>query len=203
MTQAEFDALLRVTASESDRKDFIRKYLFHGTPFVFKDREDEYFEFRNRIARHFGVSFQEVFIVGSAKLGFSFVKRTTFSYESDVDVVIVNDALFEEYCRQICDFQYQMDVSYKMVSLDERTMYNQFLRYLVKGWMRPDKLPVSFQVDLLKNGWFDFFTSISHGKSEVGNYQVTGALYRNYYYLEKYHLSGIERYYKSLMVEGE
>lgn len=42
------------------------------------------------------------------------------------------------------------------------------LCYLIKGWMRPDKLPTSFQIDLLKTEWFDFFESISYEKSEVG-----------------------------------
>ena len=64
--------------------------------------------------------------------------------------------------------------------------------------MRPDKLPTSFQVNLLKSEWFDFFESISYGRSEVGNYKVAAGLFKNYEYLEKYYKRSIEDVYNSL-----
>lgn len=197
-----FDKLLLNTRSEEERLDFIRKHFFHGIPYVFRDKEDDYFEFRNRIARFFSISFQEVFIVGSAKLGFSYHKNTDFSYDSDIDVAIVNQSLFDYYYEHICDYQYKLDKAYQHVSLHERRTYNFFLRYMVKGWMRPDMLPLSFQVDTLKSQWFDFFNSISHKRSEVGNYKVTGGLYRNHSYLEKYHRVNIETYYNILKLRS-
>jgi hypothetical protein len=144
------------------------------------------------------VGFHEVFIVGSAKLGFSYYKGTEFNYDSDIDVVIVNEKLFEEFYFKITDYQYQLDRQYKTVDLKELKVYSDFLRYLVKGWMRPDKLPTSFQVNLLKTEWFDFFESISYGKSEVGNYKVAAGLFKNYEYLEKYYTRSIEDVYDSL-----
>ncbi|KAA6337395.1 hypothetical protein EZS27_014513 [termite gut metagenome] len=177
---------------------FVHKFLFHGLPFVFKDKEAGYFEFRNRIANKFGIGFHEVFIVGSAKLGFSYRKETLFDYDSDIDVVIVNEKLFEKYYLKITDYQYQLDRNYQTIREEEKRIYNTFLTYLVKGWMRPDRLPTSFQVSLLKNEWFDFFKSISYGKSEVGDYKVAAGLFKNYNYLEKYHIKGIEDKYNAL-----
>lgn len=199
MKPEEFDLLLLKTDSEADRRHFVNKYFFHGTPYIFRDRESEYFEFRNRIATSFDIGFHEVFIVGSAKFGFSYFKKTTFDYDSDIDVVIVNERLFEDYYGKICDYQYQLDGMHKGISLKETKTYSEFLKYLVKGWMRPDKLPVSFTVDLLKGEWFNFFKSISYNKSEVGDYKVAGALYKNYNYLEKYYLKNMEVYYQSLI----
>lgn len=199
MKPEEFDLLLLKTNSETDRRHFVNKYFFHGTPYIFRDRESEYFEFRNKIANNFGIGFHEVFIVGSAKFGFSYLKKTIFDYESDIDVVIVNERLFEDYYGKICDYQYQLDRMHKSISLPETITYSEFLKYLVKGWMRPDKLPSSFKVDLLKREWFDFFNSISYNKSEVGNYKVAGALYKNYNYLEKYYLKNMEVYYQNLI----
>ncbi len=199
----EFNHLLLATESEKDRLHFIKKYFFHGIPYVFRGREHEYFEFRNRIADHFGIGFHEVFIVGSAKFGFSYLKKTSFSYESDIDVVIVNENLFEEYYNKICDYQYQLDRMYRGISSKEMEEYVEFLQYLVKGWMRPDKLPTSFKANLLKNEWFDFFNSISYNKSEVGNYKVAGALYKTYNYLEKYHLRNMVEYHQKLTMDIE
>ena len=198
MDLEEFNRLILETNSENDRLNFIKKYFFHGTPYVFHNDESEYFEFRNRIANNFGIGFHEIFIVGSAKFGFSYLKETDFDYNSDIDVVIVNEKLFEEYFSKICDYQYQFDRQYKSIHLSEMNKYSTFLKYLVKGWMRPDKLPNSFKVDLLRNEWFDFFESISYNKSEVGNYKVAGALYKSYTYLEKYYSVNIEEYYQLL-----
>ena len=199
MNLEEFDRLILETKTEAERLHFVNKYFFHGTPYIFQERESEYFEFRNRIANNFGIGFHEIFIVGSAKFGFSYFKKTAFNYDSDIDVVIVNESLFEDYYSKICDYQYQLDRMYRGISLLETKTYSEFLKYLVKGWMRPDKLPVSFKVDLLKKEWFDFFNSISYNKSEVGNYKVAGGLYKNYNYLEKYYLKNMDDYYQNLI----
>ncbi|MED4534737.1 MAG: hypothetical protein RR523_15415 [Cetobacterium sp.] len=194
----DFDDTLLSSTTSMDRNLFIRKYFFHGIPYVFKDNETKYFDFRNKISEHFQINFHEVFIVGSAKFGFSYIKKTPFNYESDIDVVLVNEQLFDYYYEKICDYQYELDRNKKTITLEEKKKYEKFLGYLVKGWMRPDLLPLSFQVDLLKNEWFNFFQSISYGKSVVGNYKVAGGLYKNYTYLEKYYQKGIEDYYSKL-----
>lgn len=197
-----FKRTILSTKSNEERKHFTRKYFFHGVPFVFKEREEDYFEFRSNIARQYNINFGEVFIVGSAKFGFSYIKGTNFSYESDIDVVLVNEQLFEYFYQRISDYQYSMDRFHKTISPDEKQRYNKFLRYLVKGWMRPDLLPLSFQIEALKEEWFSYFNSISNGKSEVGNYEVKAGLYKNYYYLEKYYMNGIEGYYNSMSILG-
>lgn len=175
--------------------EIVQKHLLHGLPFVFDKREDDYFEFRNIIARHFGIGFHEVFIVGSSKLGYSYHKDSIFSLDSDIDVVLVNESLFENYYHNVCEYQYEIDNGLVTTTQEEKTEYNKFLKYLVKGWMRPDKLPPKIQNSAIKSEWFNFFDSISYGKSPVGNYKVSGGLFKNYQYLEKYYTDSI---YKAL-----
>ena len=201
MTRQEFNDNLILVDDQEKRLRFVQKFLFHGTPHVFNKRESDYFEFRTKIANKFNVGFHEVFIVGSAKLGFSFYKNTEFDYDSDIDVVIVNEKLFEEFYFKITDYQYKLDRLYRTVNMKELKIYSEFLRYLVKGWMRPDKLPTSFQVNLLKTEWFDFFNSLSNGKSEVGNYKVTAGLFKNYTYLEKYYTRSVEDFSVTLNIK--
>jgi len=203
MTLSKFNKELKSCGTPEKRLEFIRKIFFHGVPAVFQNDSDKYFEFRQLIANKFNVNFSEVMIVGSAKLGFSWIKGTRFTYESDVDVVIINENLFEEYMYIICDYQYSLDRNRRLIDLSEKRTYNSFLEYIAKGWMRPDKLPYSFQVDVLKSDWFEFFRSISNNKSNIGNYGVKAGLYKNYYYLEHYYINAIENYYKKLTVEGE
>ena len=142
--------------------DFCRKNILHGTPFIFSQKEDEYYEFRKRIAHRFDVSFYEVYIMGSAKLGFSPHKRKPFDLESDVDVAIVSEKLFSQIMDVVMDYQMKLRMSRETVTERELRMYHDFLEYTALGWIRPDKLPISFQVKAFKDNWFEFFRSISY-----------------------------------------
>ena len=181
--------------------NFCRKSVLHGTPWIFRGKDDDYYEFRNRIAKKFNISFHEIYITGSAKLGFSPHKKTEFSYDSDVDVAIVSSQLFDEIMESIREYQMQLRESRLAVSEWEIRKYHKFLEYGAIGWMRPDHLPHSFLVKRLKDDWFDFFTSISYGKSEVGNYKVNAGVFKTYKHLEQYTLSGIKALKIALSLE--
>ena len=180
--------------------DYCRKYVLHGTPYIFLNREDEYYEFRKRIANKFNVAFNEVFITGSAKLGFSPFKRKEFDYDSDIDVAIVSNPLYEEILESIRFYQMELREARWSVTTQEIKMYHQFLEYVVMGWIRPDKLPLSFQIKDFKNDWFDFFKSISYNKSEVGNYKVSAGVFKSYFYFEEYTISGLRKLKNSLTI---
>ncbi len=173
-------------ASISEQVDLARKYILHGIPFVFIKTPDAYYDFRNKIANHFDISYRDVYIVGSAKLGYSYFKKTQFSLESDIDIAIVSKELFEKYQQTICDFQYDLDNCCIQITYKESVKYFEFLRYFAKGWLRPDKLPFKGSLENRRNEWFDYFKTLSYGKSEVGNYKVSAGLYKDYYSLEKY-----------------
>ena len=77
---------------------------------------------------------------------------------------------------------------------EELKNYGVFLQYLIKGWMRPDKLPAKLQLLSMKEDWFMYFKSISYGKSNVGNYKVNGGLFKIYQYLEKYYTESLMKF---------
>lgn len=173
-------------ATIDSRIDLARKYIIHGIPFVFLENPDSYYEFRKKIANHFHISYRDVYIVGSAKLGYSYRKKTIFSLNSDIDVAIVSKELFDSYQRELCQFQYQFERSHIRLTNEEYGEYISFLKYIAKGWWRPDKVPTKLNLAKWQDVWFDYFKSLSHGKSEVGNYEVTAGLYKDYYSLETY-----------------
>jgi hypothetical protein len=187
----QFLASLAATTTEEELIDFCRCRNLHGTPVIFKGDEDTYYNFRKRIADNFDISFHEVFITGSAKLGFSPHKNKIFDYDSDIDIALISSQLYDQIMNSIHDYQMNLRENRKAVSQRELDRYHKFLEYGAMGWMRPDLLPYSFQVEELKQKWFDFFQSISHGKSEVGNYKVTAGAFKSYSHLERYTLSGL------------
>lgn len=187
----EFFNQLVATLDDVALLDFCRRRSLHGTPKVFDGAEDGYYEFRKKISEKFDINFHEVFITGSAKLGFSPFKRKAFDLNSDIDVAIVSAKLYDRIMESIHGYQMELRDNRKAVTSNELEMYHKFLEYGAIGWMRPDLLPTSFRVADLKRDWFDFFNSISYGKSEVGNYKVTAGAFKSYSHLERYTLGGL------------
>ncbi|MCL9651339.1 hypothetical protein L2172_12990 [Pantoea agglomerans] len=180
------------TNSDELITDFCRKNILHGTPYVFSSNDGDFYEFRKRIGDFFKIPFYEIYIMGSAKLGFSPFKKKEFDYDSDIDVALVSPILFEKIMSDISEFQMSFRKNRSAVQERELRQYHLFLEYVAMGWIRPDKLPISFQMKEFKDNWFDFFRSISNGKSEVGNYQVTAGVFKSYHHLEKYTISGLK-----------
>ena len=115
-----------------------------------------------------------------------------FDLDSDIDVALISESLFGAVMERIAEYQMQFRKNRAVVRESELVMYHQFLEYVALGWIRPDKLPVSFQMQTFKEDWFDFFRGISNGKSEVGNYQVNAGIFKSYDHFERYSFSGIK-----------
>lgn len=186
---------------DDDMLLFLHKYIFHGIPYVFRDEEKKYFDFRMSISNFFNVHYTKIFIVGSAKLGFSYHKNTKFSLESDIDVVIVDEGLFNKYYEQIADIQYALEKHLISMTIDETEKFNKFKSYLIKGWLRPDLLPMQLKIKAMKKDWFKFFNDISYKNCLAGDYKVSAGLYKNYTLLEKYHLLGLKNKKEKLNME--
>lgn len=191
----EFNSELILLENDDEILNFTRKYVIHGVPHIFQGNEEKFFDFRKTISDKWDVIFNEVFITGSAKLGFSYYKNKKFDENSDVDIAIISPVLFDKVMLGIENFQWKLRNKEITLTEYELKQYNVFLRYLVIGWIRPDKLPVSLTLSdrVLKNDWFDFFKKISNGKSEIGNYQVNAGIYKDYFHFERYVFDGVKK----------
>jgi predicted nucleotidyltransferase len=165
----------------------IRKNLLHGNPLIFHENEEKYFFLKQKVANFFNVSTTKVVMVGSAKLGFSIAPKklwNDFNDESDIDIVVISEDVFDEYWKELLDF----NINTKARSEQEDINYREFLEYFLKGWIRPDLFPFNYPK---KNEWFEFFKSISYGK--YGNFKIAGAIFRNEYFFESYHSRNINK----------
>lgn len=203
ITKEVFIQEIQILDDDAKKRIFIQKYFFSGRPIVFKTDSD-YFEFKRKIAEHFEINHYDIFIVGSSKLGFSPYKLTDFNYDSDIDVVIANEKLFDYFFGIVCEYQYQIKSSKIRLDTKQLNSYHRFIKYLVMGWMRPDLLPVNTKdFELLRKEWDSFFDSISYNKSEVGNYKVKGGLFKNLSFAERYYLTTIDGIQAKLITNGK
>lgn len=164
------DDLSKCSASE-----FVQKSLIFGDCYML-DKE-QYFALRLLVAKQFKVHPNEV-LVGSAKLGFSIApqkKFRPFGERSDIDVVIVSDILFNSVWSSVYSL-WKDKVIWEFEG--------DFKKYLFRGWIRPDKLPPSTKFDFSKD-WWEFFREIT-SSGKFGPYKISGALYKNWDFLESY-----------------
>jgi hypothetical protein len=148
---------------------------------------------RGRIASNFEIELKDVIIVGSAKLGFTLRRKrklgdeeerpvfSPFSENSDIDIAIVSDALFDKIWK-LC-FEFWHGSGYAAASgYWPRGKY--FRDYIFRGWMRPDHLPSEGKFTYKEN-WFDFFRELTSSRA-AGDYRITAALYREQFFLKSY-----------------
>jgi predicted nucleotidyltransferase len=165
----------------------VQRHIIHPQPYVFDGDENKYFSLKRNISDFFRINPEDVKMVGSAKLGFSISPEQLwkpFDDESDIDMVIVSNRVFDEFWKDLYDFNINLTVRTK----DEQTAYHKFLKYFFKGWIRPDFFPFNYPQ---RQHWFEFFKSISYG--EYGYRKVTGAIYRDMDFFERYHVMNVKR----------
>ncbi len=156
--------------------ELVNKYYLSGTAFAFDD--DHQYRLRQTVANYFAVDYSEVFMVGSAKLGFSIKPERRFQpfYDkSDIDIVLVCTRLFEEIWREVFSFERNGGYWPKV---------KEFKSYHFQGWIRPDMLPLEYSFALTKK-WWKFFEDIS-GACEFGPYKIRGGLYHSRYFFDSY-----------------
>lgn len=189
MTIEDRIRIFKVALLEPQLSDeiIVQRHIIHPPPFVFNGDNDKYFALKSIISDFFNINPEEVKMVGSAKLGFSIVPFQLwkpFDDSSDIDMVIVSSKVFDDFWRDLYDFNIHLTVR----TQEEQDMYYKFLDYFFKGWIRPDLFPFRYPQ---KRKWFTFFKSISYGK--FGQRKVTGAIYKNMEFFEKYHTLNIRR----------
>jgi len=186
----EIDSLIiqfKDDLANHDIKKIIERHIIFGTPYIFKSDEPLYFELKECIATHFQINPSQVIMVGSAKFGFSIANKKLWKKideTSDIDMVIISDILFDNFWKDLLNFNIQLTVRTE----EEQKLYFKFLEYLFKGWIRPDLFPFQYKQ---KSQWFEFFKEISYNKYD--NRKVTCAIYRDQDFFNLYHSANLNK----------
>lgn len=200
MTLEDFNELILVSGEEGVQL-LADKFLIQGLPSIFNGSNEKYFDFKKRIADEFNIGTHEIFIVGSAKLGFSYRKGTIFHDGSDIDVAIVDESLFAQYALIVREYIYDMRGKLFSHTEEQDKNFHYFTKCMALGFIRPDSFLDILSRVVPKPEWEKFFKSISSGRSEVGDHDVKGIIYRSYDDLRRYHISGLHSKLNVLKVE--
>lgn len=169
-----------VATDQSDMM-IVRRSVLHGPAYAIDI--DESFVLASSIADYWHVHpNRDVYIVGSAKLGFSIspVKRwRRFGDESDIDVAVVSETLFEKFWNEIDQYAARPD------SWDNR---KRCLMSIGSGWIRPDLLPGSMATE-----WFEFFRVLQREKRFSGGIKLAAGIYHSMGFLERYQARAVSQ----------
>lgn len=161
----------------------VQKYITFGESYVLPT--DKYFGLKYEIARRFTLHPSQVVMVGSGKLGFSIkpTKRyTPFGDESDLDIAIISETLFNELWSSVFDYWRNNAAHFWATE-------TQFKEYLFRGWIRPDFLPLSTKRSYQ---WFEFFRQLTL-TGKFGPYKINAGVYKSWWYLERYQQTAVAK----------
>lgn len=183
-------------------KDFYIKYILRSDNWYFetyigKSKEDSIRltdDFKYIISQSLGISFNNIAVVGSSKLGCSLTpvsERSNklfrcFNEESDIDIAIVSDKLFETYWNL---FRH----SYSGVN---KRYYSYISRGIYRGYINEKYLTL---VDGCRKQWNQ---KAAESKKILRNElyiqpEITYRLYRSWEDFEEYHIQSINEIKRS------
>ena len=91
--------------SISDPELRAQRIFFGEPPYAFRDKLDKAFDIKQRVSEHFQCDFRSVAFCGSAHLGFSPTKDTSFlAGSSDLDVALIDTSLFQMTWKQLVEY---------------------------------------------------------------------------------------------------
>jgi hypothetical protein len=198
----EFKSLLL----SADVRDVVQQQIFEGPVHVFRQRPGDLHVLRQHLALHLHLAAEGIVVVGSAKAGFSLSPDNfprPFSVKSDIDIVVVDEALFDTYWA-ICLEYYYPRRTQRLPRPDFEWLQQRkgdvFWGRFEPHYMRYEGL--SFPEVLrplrdLSSAWFNAFRSLSTYEQFRGR-DISGRLYRSWNQALAYHADGLRQIKRSL-----
>ena len=197
MNVDEFIEILMVEELEK----VVQEYIFAGEPYIFRGWNEGLEKLRRHLGDNLGINCRKnIEVVGSARVGFSLDPDSFgrgFSEKSDIDIVIIDDKMFDEVWKILLKWNYPR--RFRLGGSDN-TWATKRMEDLYWGWFRPDKIRyegLSFPESLkplrdISTSWFNAFKSISQVQGFAG-LEVSGRLYRTWEHVLLYHVDGLRK----------
>jgi len=173
--------------------EIARKIFLCYPTYAFNNQLELEFEIRNKIANFFKIPILSVQFCGSAKLGFSYHKKTPFTSEtSDLDVSIISEMLYIKYLNlafRVTDGYSDLSKFLSTKKLSASLVHQGFIDNSMRGFIRPDLLPSCEE----KLSWFNFFNKLSTQYIYFFK-NINAGIYCNEYFYESKQSTVVKQY---------
>ena len=181
--------------------EVVEQYIFSGPAYVFRNKPAAEGFLRSHLTSQLPIKEEGIRIVGSAKTGFSLDPDSfpaPFSPASDIDVVVVDQDLFDSIWFTVLEWHYPRKGSH--LGEPDRGWMVDRRRAVYWGAIRPNEIRyrgVSFPAVLrplrdISVRWFNAFQSLSHHPQFVRR-RTSGILYRTWEHAFLYHVDCLRR----------
>lgn len=176
-------------------KDFYIKYILRSDNWYFESilgvSQDNIScktdDFKSIISNSLKISFNNIAMVGSGKIGFSLTPRSDklfncFSPESDVDIAIISNQLFHDY----------WDIFRSSYSDINSYHYKYISRGIYRGYISEFHLSI---IDECRKHWSSIASSSKkalHSDLYI-KHDISYRLYRSWEDFEEYHIQALEK----------
>jgi len=155
-------------------EEVVKTYVFGGVPFVFANQPSAMDTLKQHLHDCLGVAAENIKVIGSAKIGFSLSPDNfprNFTRRSDIDVLLVDDAIFDMVWKTLLAWHYPRRFVLDGVDWDWVKRRRDEVYW---GWLDPSKihytglsLPASLvPMRDLSAKWFGAFRSL---KADIGS----------------------------------
>jgi len=175
--------------------------ILAGMPYVFRGKPDLSQRFVDVLSARLNVKPGAVAVVGSAKMGFSLNPDTPFRPfwdSSDIDVVVVSEAMFDRLWMALIEWYYPYRFDKKALPASVRRWAGELRRSAFFGWFEPKQLPydglsrppVLRPLSEFSGWWFDAFQGMALAP-EFASRRVEGRLFRTRPHAVRYYAEGL------------
>jgi hypothetical protein len=194
--------LLRTQPAET----IVDEYVFGDEVFALRATPDALDALRQHLSQELEVSVEDVAIVGSARSGYSLAPDTfprAFSSHSDIDVIVVNEPLFDYVWGALLTWNYRQ--RWPRWNPD-RSWAQERQADIYWGWLTPNRIRyegLRFPRSLIplrdfSTRWFTAFQTLSQAHQVFLGRDVEGRLYRSWDLARRYHSHGIRKLVRRL-----
>jgi len=183
---------------EHSALDLVRDYLFTGLPYVFRHTPKAYDTLKVHLSTHLEIGQENIFVVGSARTGFSLGPNSfprQFNNSSDIDVIIVDQHLFDTLWHAVLKWHYPRKRIY--LESEDYQWVGERKTSIYWGWFYPDK--ISYEGPIFPNElrpirdlaakWFSAFRTFAlyFNYPDLARRTISGRLYRTMEHAWFYH----------------
>ncbi|MFB9863540.1 hypothetical protein [Rufibacter immobilis] len=160
--------------------EIVRKIFLSYPTKALIGNEERQFLIMNEISEHFNIPIVNIQVVGSAKTGHSFHKKTAFdSKTSDLDIAIIDPDLFIMYAEWVFKVSKGFTDRTKFPIIEGRSTFTQYTQYISKGIFRPDLMPSGSK----RINWLKFFGRLSAKNKDLFK-SINAGLYMSQTFFE-------------------
>lgn len=157
-------------------------------------------EFKDIVSSNIGVSFNNVMMVGSGKVGFSLSPKKNFKAfeldseskkKSDIDIAIISQDLFKNF----------WDLYRKSYNVKFQSVYSYISREIYRGYINERNLR---EIDSCRKEWL----ALSNNSNKLLRsklylkHDITYRIYRSWEDFEEYNLNSLERMKEKVILDA-